>query len=186
MASPLQGPAHLVQQIAGGRFAELAGGPADAKPLAAEFRDDVEVHVHHHLMGRRAVVLEHVVGGGARRLHHGAAEARQHAADGGGRLVRKLVELGLALLGDDQGVAFRERADVEEGEDVVVLVHLVARDLPREDLVENGGLVVAHEAVFYRPWTANPDGTRPTAATSSISAASSCRSARSRSRPCWT
>jgi len=35
---------------------------------------------------------------------------------------------------DDQGVAVRERADVEEGEDVVVLVHLVARDLPERIL----------------------------------------------------
>ena len=106
--------------------------------------------MHHHLVRLRAVVLEDVVGGGAGRPHHRPAEPRQHAADGGGRLVRELVELRPALLGDHQRVPRRERADVEEGEDVVVLVDLVAGDLPGEDLVEDGGLVVAHGVVFYR------------------------------------
>src|SRR3712207_8543405 len=48
-----------------------------AEPVVADPRDDVEVHVHHHLVRLRAVVLEDVVGGGAGRPHHGPAEPRR-------------------------------------------------------------------------------------------------------------
>ena len=73
-------------------------------------------------------------------------------------MVRQLVEEGLGLLGDDQGVAPGERPDVEEGEDVVVLVDLVAGDLAGDDLVEDG----AHAAycIDFHP---TPPGSRAAA-----------------------
>ena len=57
--------------------------------------------------------------------------------DGRGGVVRELVERDGRLLGDDQRMAATERADVEESEDLVVLVNLVARHLASQDLREN-------------------------------------------------
>lgn len=90
------------------------------------------------LVRERAVVLEDVVLLHARDLGDGAAEPREHAPDGRHLLVAELVDVGLLLLGDDQGVPPAERADVEEGEDVLVLVDLVAGDLSAEDFAEDG------------------------------------------------
>jgi hypothetical protein len=60
------------------------------------------------------------------------------------------VEEGLALLGDHERVPFRQGADIEECEDVLVLVHAVAGDLAVQDLAEYGGL--GHgRIVFCRP-----------------------------------
>jgi hypothetical protein len=53
----------------------------------------------------------------------------------------------LALLGEEQRVPSTQRADVEEGEDVLILVDLVAGDLTGDDLVEDGFLVVAHGGI---------------------------------------
>ncbi len=89
---------------------ELARRPGDAEALLADFGDDVEMHVENRLVGRAAVVLQHVVGGGAGRRQDRPAEPRQDPAEGRRRLVAQLVEVGLALLGDDQGVAGRQRA----------------------------------------------------------------------------
>ena len=55
---------------------------------------------------------------------------QQLAADRGGALVGELVEEGLRLLGDHEQVAVRDRADVEEREDIVggaVLRNIVPR-----------------------------------------------------------
>ena len=52
-----------------------------------------------------------------------------------------LVDRQVVALRDDQRMAFAQRPDVEEGEDVLVLVDPVAGDLAVEDLVEDG----AHE-----------------------------------------
>src|SRR4051794_12661047 len=136
-------------------------------------------------MRLRAVVLEHVVGGGAGGPQHRPAQPRQHPADRRRRIVRKLVEHRLALLGNDQRMAVRQRADVQEREDVLVLVHLPGRDVPREDLVEDRGLMVAHGAYCGAslppcPFQNAPQaGTKPTAASSSIPATSSCPTAKS-------
>jgi hypothetical protein len=48
------------------------------------------------------------------------------------------VEKGRPLFGNDQEVAAAQGRDVEEGQDMVVLVHPVAWNLAGDDLVEYG------------------------------------------------
>jgi hypothetical protein len=118
---------------------ELGGGPGDAQTIAPRsFGDDVEVDVEDGLMGGGSVVLQDVAivaaGGGG----DGATQAREDAADGGGRVVGEFGEGGLGFFGDDQGVAGGEGIDIEEGQDVGVLVDFVAGDLALDDAVEDG------------------------------------------------
>ena len=84
------------------------------------------------------------------RLEHGARDARQDAPDRGARLVRELVQVRLALLGDHERVSRRERVDVEEREHVLVLVDAVAGNGPLEDLVEDRSLAHAGECSSSR------------------------------------
>lgn len=102
------------------------------------------MNVENRLVGGRAVVLQNVVGGGAGGLHHRPAKPRQYSSEGRRRVVGKLVELGPALLGNDQRVAGRERSDVEERKNVLVFIDLVTGDIAGENFVENGRLVLAH------------------------------------------
>ena len=146
--SSARAEAKLRRQLLTGFGRELAGTPVDAQPAARELGDDVEVHVHHHLVRGGAVVLQHVVGRGAGHPLDRPRQARQHTAEGGGGLVGELVEMRLALLGDHQRMAAGERIDVEEGEHVLVLVDAVAGDLAVEDAVEDGALAVAHRGGF--------------------------------------
>jgi len=118
---------------------EFARAPLDGEAAAiVELGDDVEVDVHDGLVGGRAVVLENIERGRAGGLHDGTADAWQDAANGGGGVVGELVERDGGFLGDDEGVALAERADVEEGEGAGVLVDFVAGNLAADDLAEDG------------------------------------------------
>jgi hypothetical protein len=97
----------------------------------------VEVHVEHGLVGCGTVVLEDVVRIGAGHLQNGARDSREDASERGRLFVGELVQERFALLfGDDEDVAFAQRADVEEGQYPVVLVDFVARDRSVDDFVE--------------------------------------------------
>src|SRR5699024_1127924 len=118
-------------------------------------------HVEDRLVGARAVVLEHVVLLAAGDFRDRAAETRQDAADGGRALVAELAEGGLRLFRDPQRVASRDRADVEEGEDVRVLVDFMRGDLATQDLTEDR---IAHARIIAASGLAKRPGTLDMAA----------------------
>src|SRR5262245_17897587 len=118
---------------------ELAGRPLDAQAsLVVDLRDDVEVDVEHGLMREGAVVFEDVVSLAPRHLLHGAAKSRKNTPQGGCRSVGELVEGRGGFLRNDEGVAMAQGTDVQEREDQVVVVNLVAGHLTAHDLRENG------------------------------------------------
>jgi polyhydroxybutyrate depolymerase len=126
----------------------------------------VKVNVENGLVRHRPVVLEDVELLGPRDRPDGATEAGEDPPYGGGGVVRELVECRGFFLGDDQGVAEAQRADVEKREDEVVLVHFVAGDVPAENLAEDR---VPHGAELIRSAGGRPDhvgftgaGCRPT------------------------
>ena len=84
------------------------------------------------------VVLQHVELAATGGCHHRAADARHGAANGGAGVIGELIERFRWFLGDDERVPGTERIDVEEGEHVLVLVHLVTGDRAGEDLGEDG------------------------------------------------
>lgn len=100
--------------------------------------DDVDVDVEDGLVGGAAVVLEDVVVGDACGVDDGAAEAREDTAEGGGGFVGEFVEFGYGHFWDEEGVAWAEWVDVEEGEGVVVFVDFVGGDGAAEDFGEDG------------------------------------------------
>jgi hypothetical protein len=114
--------------------------PTDSEPVVALPGNDVEMNVHHDLMGRRAIVLENVVVGGSSCGHDGPRQSREHAANSGRRFVGELVEEGLSFLWNDQGMAQGKGTDVEKCQDVLILVDSVAGNLAIEDLAEDRGL----------------------------------------------
>lgn len=113
---------------------EFARPPMDAKARAVvKAGDDVEVDVEHGLVRELAVVLKEVV-------RRGLGGGEDSTADAGeGEPYRRRVFVGELVdgdgggLGDDEGVPAREGEDVEEREDSVILVDLVAGDLAAED-----------------------------------------------------
>ena len=88
-------------------------------------------------MGAPAVVLEHVVLAYAGDRDHGAADARQHAPEGGGGLIRKGVHGLGGFLRDHERVPGAQRVDVEKREHPLVLVNLVTGNLAADDLAEH-------------------------------------------------
>ena len=115
----------------------VARGPFESEPRTRGgvrgAGNDVDVHVHHRLVGGDSVVLEKVVGRGSGRGADGAADPRQHPSKSGGGGVRECSHGGFRLLGDDQGVASAEGRDVEERENVFVLEDAMAGDLSGEN-----------------------------------------------------
>ena len=104
-------------------------------------RNDVEVHVHDHLASLGPVVLEDVVGGGSSDGADRSTEPWEHSAQGRGGVVGEFPERRLLLLGNQEHVSTAEGADVQEGEDMIVLMDAMAGDLAGKDLREDG-----HEA----------------------------------------
>jgi len=105
---------------------------------------DVEVDVGDRLEGGLAVVLQDVEVHRPADSEHGLRDARQNPSDSRRGLVGEGVECDGLLLGDHKGVPGAERVDVEEGEDVLVLVHLVTGYLASDDEGEDARLRLAH------------------------------------------
>ena len=134
---------------------EFACRPVDGQACAfvvvaiVVFGDDVEVDVHDCLVCDWAVVLEDVVAWCAGGLFDGSADSWEYTAERGCGVVAEGVECFGGFNWDDERVSFGERADVEEGQDVVVSVDLVAGDVAFDDLgkdgVWHGGTSVAAE-----------------------------------------
>lgn len=76
------------------------------------------MHVFHDLPGGLAVVLQEVVAGGAGDGEEGLGELRQEFGDAGERFGGHLVEGGVVVTRDEEGVAFGQGGDVEEGDGV--------------------------------------------------------------------
>jgi len=116
----------------------------------------VKVHVKYRLVSHRAVVLQHVellypCDGSDR-----AAKAGEHAPDRGGGVIRKLVESGGFFLWNDEGMAVAQGPNIEESQHMLVLVDLVARDVPPENLGENrvrhGAELIRSNLGRLEPW----------------------------------
>ena len=125
---------------------KLAGG-LSGTPLLA--RNDVNVEVEHHLPAGRFVELLNgqPVGGKYRHRRTGDGLGRLHDMR---QIVGRDVENGAGRgFGNDQGVARRPRHDVEKRKSLVVLVHLMGRQLAAQDLGEDvGGIVARHRALL--------------------------------------
>ena len=77
--------------------------------------------------------------GASRDFHHGPCDPWEHATNGGSGLVREFMQEGHALFGNHEDMTEAERANIEEGQDIVILEHAMARDLAVKDSVEDGG-----------------------------------------------
>jgi hypothetical protein len=114
---------------------------------AFEARDHVEMAVEDHLASLLARVLQDVARGRTRRALHEACEAWKLGEEGGRNLGRHVEHRHALGLGQQQSVARRERERVQDGERVIGLKNLVARDVALEDLVEQVVVVVGqHES----------------------------------------
>ena len=102
------------------------------------FGDDVEVDVHHFLMGFLAIVLEDVVGVRTGCFHESASDSGKCSPDGCGGVVAELVKKRLRFLGNHEEVARAQWSHIKECEDVIVFVEFVTRDFTSEDSGENG------------------------------------------------
>ncbi len=107
----------------------------------------MEVNVKDGLMRHRPVVLEDIALLGPCDSHDRAAEPGEDASYRGGGVIGELVECTDLLLRNHQGMAETERADIEESQDQIVLIYLVARDFPSENFAEDR---VPHDAELIR------------------------------------
>src|SRR2546423_1627314 len=119
--------------------------------------DDVDMKMIHVLTPDPAGVDDRAEAVGrallAREPRGTREDAPQHVRVGVGRRGERID----VLLGDDHEVHRRHRIDVVEGEHLLVLVHLAARDLARDDLAEDaigfahGSCPLSREAFSSRP-----------------------------------
>ena len=93
----------------------------------------MEVDVHHGLMRAGAVILQNVERRGPSGFKNGPAQPGQHPAKGRRGFVRKLVERFCRLFWDEQGMAAAQRANVEKGENLIVFIDFVTRNLAGND-----------------------------------------------------
>ena len=114
----------------------LAGRPVDAETLSlVGLGDHVEVDVVNLLVSNGAVVLKDVVV----RSACGVDELLEGRQDLTQLVIGDIGELGAVELGNDESMALAEGADVEEGQSLVALEELEARDLALDDAAEDAG-----------------------------------------------
>ena len=120
-----------------------SGGPLGEDGVVGAARDQVEVDVFDELSGAGVVVVEEIVAWGADGGGDGGGqpldEAYEFASQFGGQVFESL----MVGLGDDEGVAFAEGANVEEGQGGVVFEELVTGDSALNDFAEDA--VVGHD-----------------------------------------
>src|SRR5579883_3382000 len=109
-------------------------------------RGDVRLLVDRHCVG---VHMGDVAAGeqerdarDLQRLLHGARDLLSNRHDGGEKISRRIVEIREMLPRQDLGVAGADRAPVQKGEQALVLVHDMGRDLPLTDAAKQ--TVAAH------------------------------------------
>jgi len=93
----------------------------------------VEVYVEYTLEGIWTIVLQDVELRGAADFEDSAGDAGEDPSYGLRRLFRESVQSLRCLLGDNKSVSGAEWVDIEEGEYVLVLVHLVTGHLAVDD-----------------------------------------------------
>lgn len=99
--------------------------------------DDVEVEMVDELACRAAIVVKEVAGRGVGGFDDGVGDGGQSLGDSSHDVGRAGFEAINVDAGDDEGVAWSNRADVEEGEDMLVLVHGVDGDVTGGNLTED-------------------------------------------------
>ena len=100
-------------------------------------RDDVDVQVEHHLAAGALVELLDGDAVGAEHLHRGLGDLLRDLRDRGEVVGLDVEQVAGRRLRQHQRVARRARHDVEEGQHLVVLVDLVARQFAAQDFGED-------------------------------------------------
>jgi len=81
------------------------------------------MHMFNQLPGRSAVVAQNVVAFGLHRSDDGPSHSAQSGAERRQDIVRAVVNPGIVLLGNQQGVPIAERADIQERQDNIILIN---------------------------------------------------------------
>src|SRR5882724_6612376 len=129
-----------------------AGSPPRQHRAEVAAAEQVHVKMRHLLMGGGSGIGKDTIAAVGYPLV--AADLAQGAHESGhlGRrgLLGEIVERDVLSLGDHQDMRRALRADVVEGEDVLILVNLVARDLAAQDAGEDVVVVISHCASVQR------------------------------------
>lgn len=137
-ASLFEGSRDLLCQCRRVLWIELHRGPLHRQALLLIGPwNDVKVHVLNGLVRSRSIVLQDIVLDGPSRLHHGATDAGQYPSDCSSAFLAELIQGDRRLFGDHQGVPAAERANVEEGQNALVFIDAMTRDLATKDLGED-------------------------------------------------
>ena len=86
------------------------------------FRDQVRVHMHHHLARLGARIDEQVVRATAGRTHDGPGHSWKGLAERRGRGRREIVQARDLFARDDERMTPTHRRDIEEGNDMGVFI----------------------------------------------------------------
>jgi hypothetical protein len=105
-------------ELGGAVFGVFSGVPAESETVVFGAGDDVEMNVHDDLAGGGTVVLEDVDGFGSGGGLDGGDEGREMTGEGGEVFGRHFVDGGEVSFWDEEGVAFGDGVDVEEGDGV--------------------------------------------------------------------
>ena len=101
----------------------------------------MEMNVEYALECIRAVVLNYVELGCSSSFQHCPRYPRQSPTNGLRRIITKFIESPCWFFGDHQRMARTRWIDIQKCEYQVVLVYLVAWNLPLDDLSEDGGII---------------------------------------------
>ncbi len=98
----------------------------------------MQVHMHHHLVGVRPAIHDQAITASGNALFFGQLGYRGEHTSGHGRLVcGQVVRIGEMLVWNDQDVDRRQRMDIAKSGDPLVLIDLISRYLPGNDLAKD-------------------------------------------------
>lgn len=101
------------------------------------FRDDVEMHVPHGLVSRRPIILKYVEMSGPRGLEYRSTQPRQDAPDGRGRFIRQPIQRFSRFFWNHQRMAFGQRIDIQESQNVLIFIHAVTGNLTVQNFLKD-------------------------------------------------
>ena len=124
-------------ELGGAVLGVLGGGPMGEEAVVRFSGDDVEVEVVDELACGAAVVVEEVAGGSVGGFDDGVGDGGKGAGEDGEDVGRAGLDAFDVGAGDDEGVAWGDGSNVEEGEDVVVLVDDIGGDVAGGNFTED-------------------------------------------------
>ena len=98
--------------------------------------NDVEMQVHDRLFSLRVAVIQDVAAGGLKSRSDLAGQAPGELNDLGQGLFIALQNVGNVLLGHDQSMAAGELGNVQNSQDIIVFIYLLAGNFTLNDIAE--------------------------------------------------